>query len=567
MRVPLLAVHGATQPDALAFDRLDQRGRHAAPIGELLERQELVAIASARGGHRGRQVRVGRSQLALHHPADRGERQPLALQRPDLADPLGVLGAVPGHSALADRSGKQPERLVVADRVDGDVARSRELFHPVPHDQPLYECSLARSTRPGRATMPRVERASRPVSLLMVLMCLLGTLVAGVALKAPCAGGDWADGRQYTRLCYSDIVPLLDTEQLVGGRLPFLQPCLETGGQCDEYPVLTMYFMRAAGWIGGEAATGFFMANVLLLWVCAAAIATCLYMLGGKPLWFALAPTLIIYGFMNWDLFAVAFATGGLLAFARRRDGWAGILLGLGAAAKFYPALLLIPLIAARLHDREPDGAIRIGWSAAGTWVLVNLPFAVASPSSWWEFFRFNSARPADWDSLWYIGCEHVHLSAICGQTARINALSLAIFIASFAGIWVWKARREPGLQPMDAGVPHAGALPALQQGLLAAVRPVAPAVLRARVGRPAAVRGVRGRRHRRVHHAVLVLRTALRFRRPAVRRVRDRDRRADAGPGVVPGHVGAATRTDTRHAGALRRRRPRAEAEAEAPA
>jgi len=293
--------------------------------------------------------------------------------------------------------------------------------------------------------MPRVERASRPVSLLMVLMCLLGTLVAGVALKAPCASGDWGDGRQYTRLCYSDIVPLVDTEQLQGGRLPFLQPCLETGGRCDEYPVLTMYFMRAAGWIGGEAATGFFMANVLLLWVCAAAIATCLYMLGGKPLWFALAPTLIIYGFMNWDLLAVALATGGLLAFARRRDGWAGVLIGLGAAAKFYPALLLIPLIAARMHDREPDGAIRIGWSAAGTWLTVNLPFAAVSPSSWWEFFRFNSERPADWDSLWYIGCRHADLSAICGQTARINAFSLAIFIAAFAGMWVLKVRREPG--------------------------------------------------------------------------------------------------------------------------
>ena len=190
-------------------------------------------------------------------------------------------------------------------------------------------------------------------------------------------------------------MPLLSTEQLAGNRLPFLQPCLETGGQCDEYPVLTMYFMRVAAWVGGSTIGGFFTANVLLLWVCAAAIATFLYMLGGKALWFALAPTLLIYGFMNWDLLAVAFATGALVAFARRRDGLAGVLLGLGAAAKFYPAMLAIPLIAQRLHDREPDSAIRIGWATAGTWLLVNLPFAVASPSSWSTFFRFNSTRPA----------------------------------------------------------------------------------------------------------------------------------------------------------------------------
>ena len=292
--------------------------------------------------------------------------------------------------------------------------------------------------------MPGVERVARPVSLLLVLGCACATLILGGALKAPCASGDWGDGRQYRRFCYSDIVPLLQTEQLTAGRLPFLQACLETGGQCDEYPVLTMYFMRAAGWIGGSTAAGFFTANAILLWICAAAIATFLYMLGGKALWFALAPTLLIYGFMNWDLFAVAFATSALVAFARRRDGLAGLLLGLGAAAKFYPAMLMIPLIAHRLRDREPDAAIKIGWVTIGTWLAVNLPFALVSPSGWSTFFRFNATRPADWDSLWYIGCGHVHAAAICGHASRINALSFVVFVASFALVWMWKERREP---------------------------------------------------------------------------------------------------------------------------
>jgi len=302
--------------------------------------------------------------------------------------------------------------------------------------------------------MRGVERASRPVSLLVVLACLLGSLMLGVALKTPCASGQWGDGRQYTRFCYSDIVPLLDTEQLASGRLPFLQHCVQTAGQCDEYPVLTMYFMRVAAWVGGSTTAGFFTANVILLGICAAAIATLLYMLGGRPLRFVLAPTLLIYGFMNWDLFAVALATGALLAFARRRDGWAGVLLGLGAAAKFYPAMLAIPLIADRLHEREPDAAIRIGWSAAGTWLAVNLPFLLISPSSWWEFFRFNSTRPADWDSLWYVGCNHVHVSAICGHTDRINVLSLGIFVVSLILVWTMKARRAPGFARWTLGFP-----------------------------------------------------------------------------------------------------------------
>ena len=292
--------------------------------------------------------------------------------------------------------------------------------------------------------MRLVERAARPVSLVLVLGCLGVTLILGSALKGPCANGSWSDGRQYRLLCYSDIVPLLNTEQLTGNRLPFLRACLESGNQCDEYPVLTMYFMRVAAWVGGNTTAGFFTANAVLLWICAAVIATIIYMLGGKALWFALAPTLLIYGFMNWDLLAVALATGALLAFARRRDGIAGLLLGLGAAAKFYPALLMVPLIAHRLSKREPDAAITIGWATVGSWFLVNLPFAIASPSSWSTFFRFNSSRAADFDSLWYIGCRHVNVGAICGHTSRINVASFALFAVSFGLVWLWKERREP---------------------------------------------------------------------------------------------------------------------------
>jgi uncharacterized membrane protein len=177
-------------------------------------------------------------------------------------------------------------------------------------------------------------------------------------------------------------------------------------------------------------------------------------MLGAKALWFALAPTLLIYAFMNWDLFAVALATGALVAFARRRDGLAGVLLGLGAAAKFYPAMLLVPLIAQRVRDREPDSAIRLGWATVGTWLLVNAPFALASPSSWWTFFSFNSTRPADWDSLWYIGCTHVDAVAICDHASRINALSLLLFATSFGLVWWWKRRREPGFARWSLAFP-----------------------------------------------------------------------------------------------------------------
>ena len=38
----------------------------------------------------------------------------------------------------------------------------------------------------------------------------------------------------------------------------------------------------------------------------------------------------------------------------------------------------------------------------------MNLPFAAFGLFGWWEFFRFNGARPADWDSGWYLLCRHL---------------------------------------------------------------------------------------------------------------------------------------------------------------
>ena len=186
---------------------------------------------------------------------------------------------------------------------------------------------------------PPARPARRGIGLGLVLVCLGATLVLGAALKEPCASGGWSDGRQYRWLCYSDIVPLLGAEQLVtGNRLPYLDPCVERPeGNCDEYPVLSMYTMRLAAWlspstgppIDGAASSrsheAYFHWNVAILAIAAVATTLALYlMVGRRALYFALAPTLLIYGFVNWDLLAVAFATLGTLAYIERRDGWSG---------------------------------------------------------------------------------------------------------------------------------------------------------------------------------------------------------------------------------------------------
>jgi uncharacterized membrane protein len=300
--------------------------------------------------------------------------------------------------------------------------------------------------------MRRMRHASRGISLALVLLCAFGTMALGTASKAPCASGHYSDGRQYRWLCYTDVVPLLATEQLANGRLPFIDPCEESENNCDEYPVVTMYLMRGAAWIGHTYRT-FYYANAAIMTVFALLIAACLWLLAGRrALWFALAPTLLIYGTVNWDLAAVAAATAALVAWAKRRDDWAGILIGIGAAAKFYPAFLIVPLFLQGLQDLEPDRSVRLLWWSAGSWVAINLPFALIAPGEWWEFFRFNSARTPDFDSAWYIACHHV--PATCVSISNVNVLALGAFLfGSFAVIW-WKLRRDPEFPRWTIGVP-----------------------------------------------------------------------------------------------------------------
>ena len=294
------------------------------------------------------------------------------------------------------------------------------------------------------------SRAAGAATLGVVLACLGATLLVGAIHKAACADGRWEDGRQYRLACYTDIVPLFGTEQLAGGRLPYLDACAPSEDtNCDEYPILTMYLMRAAAWISGEERTPFFWVNVVLLTAAAAATAIAIYVLDARrALWFALAPSLALGAFVNWDLLAVALATVGTAAYLRGRDAPAGVLLGLGAAAKLYPALLLIPFGADAVRRRQPDRAIALWWWAAGTWLVVNLPFAVAAPSGWWEVFRFNGQRPPDWDSAWSLACR----LGLCLSIGLVNVLSLVATVVAVTAVWRAKRRREPAFPRWQLG-------------------------------------------------------------------------------------------------------------------
>jgi uncharacterized membrane protein len=244
--------------------------------------------------------------------------------------------------------------------------------------------------------------------IVMALCCL--TLALHWVQKSPCADGDWQGNVQYTRFCYTDVLALYYAEGLNEGKVPYKDHAV-------EYPVVTGYFMGAIGLpvhaVGEKypsinQGTWFYDANALVLCALAVATAGVILALRRRRPWdaaiFAVSPILFITATVNWDFLAIGFAAFGLYAWAKRHPLLAGILLGLGGAAKLWPLFILGPLFVLALRSRR---VLEWGYAMAGAvgiWLAVNLPVLVLYPDSWLRFFRLNNERPVDWGTFWYIG-------------------------------------------------------------------------------------------------------------------------------------------------------------------
>ena len=274
--------------------------------------------------------------------------------------------------------------------------------------------------------------------------------VLGYAQKLPCSsGGAWNSFTgQFQHSCYTDIYPLYYNEGLSSGQVPY-------SGHPVEYPVLIGAMMQLAAWAVRSVADpftrgkDFYLVTVALLAVClVAGVLATGYAAGpgssGRrgldggiraELMVALSPALILTAFINWDLLAMALTAGGVAAWAARRPVFAGVLLGLGVAAKFYPLLIFGALFLLCLRA----GRMREFWHAlAGgviAWLAVNLPIALTATAGWGRFYAFSRSRGADWGSVWYM-FEHFNVPVLGNpSTGELNLVSAACFAIAAVAI------------------------------------------------------------------------------------------------------------------------------------
>jgi hypothetical protein len=202
-----------------------------------------------------------------------------------------------------------------------------------------------------------------------------------------------------------------------------------------------------------------------LMWMFGAiallAMAVVLRVAGGAvwtPLLFAaLAPlalgSVILSRFDLWPAALVAAATAAVVA-ERFRMGH--VLLGVGAAAKFYPAVLL-PLAAAYAWKRRGrrEGLLCVASSVVAAAVIF-LPFVALSPGGVWHSISVQLGRPLQVESLGaslLLAAHHAFGVGVTGETSHgsqnlagtgadvVGAISTVVQAAALVWIWVAFAR------------------------------------------------------------------------------------------------------------------------------
>jgi uncharacterized membrane protein len=106
-----------------------------------------------------------------------------------------------------------------------------------------------------------------------------------------------------------------------------------------------------------------------------------------------------------------------------------------------YPVLLLGALLVLCLRAGKLRAWAVTAAATVGTWLAVNLPFALLVPAGWQEFFRLNTTRPMDPDSIYNVfsfisGWKGFDGTLTPGETpVWLNVVSGGLFLGCCAGI------------------------------------------------------------------------------------------------------------------------------------
>ena len=261
----------------------------------------------------------------------------------------------------------------------------------------------------------------------LVALALFASLVS-FAKFSPCENTGWATPDQYIHACYSDLSALYVSRGLDTNTWPYA-----SDDNSVEYPFITAMVMYGTSFVAKSPASYF---NVNIFFLVLLFLATVIVVRKIRPEFAylsAIAPAMIASLFINWDLWGIATMMLAIYWFDRKQYLHSALILALSISTKFLPIFLLIPIAFILWRDTKLKELVKYVAVVAVTWLAINAPFALTTPTGWWRFFKLNLERGADWGSVWLalqqLGLNLTNLNYLSILLLLIGLTSIAIFL------------------------------------------------------------------------------------------------------------------------------------------
>ena len=262
------------------------------------------------------------------------------------------------------------------------------------------------------------------MKLRILIALAIGASLLSFAKFSHCENTGWATPDQYIHACYSDIPALFGSRGLDKNEWPFT-----SDDNSVEYPVVTAMAMYLTSFVANSPASYF---NVNIFFLILLFIATVVLVRKIRPEFAYLvpvAPAMIASLYINWDLWAIATMMLAIYWFDRKKYLYSALIMGLSISTKFLPVFLLIPIAFILWRDDKVKELIKYVGVVAATWIALNLPFALTTPTGWWRFYKLNLERGPDWGSFW-LALQQLGISL-----TNLNYLSVLLLLIALTSV------------------------------------------------------------------------------------------------------------------------------------
>ena len=257
----------------------------------------------------------------------------------------------------------------------------------------------------------------------LVVLVIFASLLS-FAKSSHCQNTGWATPDQYIHACYSDLPALYGSRGLDKNEWPYA-----SDDNSVEYPVITAMVMYGTSFVANSPASYF---NVNIFFLILLLIATALLVRKIRPEFAYLvpvAPAMIASLYINWDLWAIATMMLAIYWFDRKQYLHSALIMGLSISTKFLPVFLLIPIAFILWRDAKVKELVKYLAVVAATWIAINAPFALTTPTGWWRFYKLNLERGADWGSIW------LALQQLGVSLTNLNYLSILLLLIALTTV------------------------------------------------------------------------------------------------------------------------------------